>query len=75
MTKVCDCFIFVVNLKLKNMTEEQKSIYIEIIKLADKIINGDEETNGMCDCLDYYYNGDWNSDLLELEFLKQKVGL
>ena len=51
------------------------SSYIEIIKLADKIINGDKNTFGLINCLDHYYNGAFDDDLQKLEELKSKVGL
>jgi hypothetical protein len=49
--------------------------YINAIKLADKIINGDTNTYGMVQCLDHYYNGAFDEDLLKLQELKSKVGL
>lgn len=51
------------------------SSYIYIIKLADKIINGDKSTFGMINCLDHYYNGAFNDDLQKLDELKSIVGL
>jgi hypothetical protein len=50
------------------------SRYLELINLADKIINGDEKTFGMIQCLDHYYNGAWDDDLAKFDKLRSEIG-
>ena len=58
-----------------DFTADVSSSYIEIIKLADKIINGDKNTFGLINCLGGYYNSAFDDDLKKLGELKSKVGL
>jgi len=47
---------------------------LELIKLADKIINGDDKKLGMAQCVDSYYIGVWDDELSKFEKLISEIG-
>lgn len=51
----------------------QKADVLELIKLADKIINGNDKKLGMAQCVDLYYIGVWDDDLAKFDKLRSEI--
>jgi len=66
-------FAIDVAIRYANAVSKQADV-LELIKLAGKIINGDDKKLGIAQCVDSYYIGVWDDDLSKFDNLISEIG-